>query len=921
MNHPHNQNHGNQGRLPADLHENQGHLPADLHGHQVHHGIPAETIDLSDISDRDEGHKHNLGTFVHQVSDIPHNQITTNHIPNPDTNGITSIQPGPNSPDNLIFGRPFQVQGQFQKLNPTSLFRENHHFESKRISPTKKPTLFSGMVTPISIENGNNNQQIFQLSTFPIHHQTSEEDNHHVPHDVPLNPAFTHLFNQEPELNHVQQTPTSQINPFLHQHQNADRDSTGHHSPHPHPPVHHIQNSPVPVHHPQHHESAVSHSITPTNGILFDPTIPHDPSHVPNHDSPPLNEYKPPYYADHMHNTPVYHPVPPPTVPSNHPIDHLDIFDVAEGIRNKPRPVDVHHDIDPVGPFPPANFGILQPKEPDVRPVVVKELELKHKGYPSNVNHFHYHYISTPIPQLLTTPSPYNPVSQSYVLTTPVPHHSTASPYNPPPPLQNYVPYQTAFLPDLVPTVIHDVPDHVNPPPIIHGDSPSNFHGESPPVFHNDPQPTFTPHDPPTIFHQDPPPIFQSEHPPIFQGDPTPIFHEEHPVSLDHLPVLDRPPVHHNDHPSVHHSNLPQVHPNDHPHVHHDDPHHNVYHEDMHPFVHVSTLPHRPISRPPSHYSKHPTPHYSSFNTQTTPKPFHSTTVNPQHISTLPPDSYHPGPPNHGSHAPQFSPYNHYDPYGRLFDASLSEPEHLDQGIFAEPPDVQQIENQLDARHPHVLAEETFPSQVPESPVAFAFHPNIQNSPFLNPLGHFADFVPETEPHTARSAQFASQDSMAYNPSLLPEAVSELQPRNSVSRLADFNEDKSDNSIQNGPHLPIMKDLEISYDGEPKDRVLRSTTPVPAQNPQSYPTTIQSFYESNPRSFYDPTPPYHTTPAYVYPHPGVVSYSTQTPTLYSAPSPPVAEPVTTSAMFSPSPAPPHKLPDSYPHDKEHFTFY
>ena len=803
-------------------HHDSNQVHHDIH-QIVHHEPPAAIVDLSNLGTfRRDGPSHvqNLGTFVESSHEPgnhdPVNQVPSNHHIPQQTRDLNPIRPGAGSPDNLIFGRPIQVQGQFHELTPTSI-HENHHFESKKIPSNRKPTLFSGMVTPISIENDNKQQQVFQLSTFPIHHQGLEEDHHQATLFHASGPA---------------------------------RDSPGHHD------IHHHEHHPPPPNDAQ--------PIIPSNGILFDPSAPSDHSQDIDLSQlpPPLHEYDPPHYADHMYNPPVFHPQS-----NDNPLHELDVFDVAQGIRNKPRPSsEPHNNVDPVGPFPHLDFG---PLPPDVQPVIVKELELKDKGYPQNVNHFHYHYV-TPVPLRFATPTPHGPVSQSYAITTPVPHLSSISPYKIKVP---HVPgYQTAFLPEHVP----DLHDHPSPP---------HEHHDHPPVFHED--------------HH--PPVYHSKPPVVHELPPLPAHHKavHHPPPIyDHAPAHPLPPPIHDD---GHHDHHP-VHPKQ--------PLTNVYHEEMQPFVHVSKLPHRHLSTPPSHYSKTPTPHYSYYHT----KP---TTVSPHHVSSLPPDSFHPKPP-HG-HAPAFSPYNHYDPYGRVFedydsgspDQQALLPDFLGDDI-ADPI--------LTANgHPNDLPDENILSQIPESPAGIAYPPNFHNSPYSDPLGHFSDFVPEpvpgiVEPRTVpRSAQFAPEDSMAYNPALLSDVVSALQPRNSESFQTYIKENAPEpdqNYIKEniseaepeghkGPHLPLMKDLEISYDGAPKNRMIRNTTPAPVEQ-QSYATTVASYYRNvTPREGYDPTPPMHTTmsPRYGYPNLAQVIFSTQAPALHSAPSPQVTGPVVTPAAI------------------------
>lgn len=582
---------------------------------------------------------------------------SSNHHAKPQTSSqLHPIQPGPGGTQTLIYGKPYQIQGQFRKMeiSPPAL---KYSHESNKVTTTAKPTIFTGLLTPITVGpyQNNGNSEIFHISSFPIYDQPPIKEHSRKEPPITLSPAFF--------------DPDVLVSPLPVQHEIppnllSNHDENTLHNPPPNPsykdnkhefPISSHKDVPRPIlgkdvtngiffeppagnNFPFHSQNIPDHSSSATvppnliSSSHFPPTDLHQPILPPiivglpkgqvdkkhNHygPPPPLTYYVPPNHKQQGYVTPVYIPDPNSPIP---PSDR-DLFSIAEELRAKPTTKP---------PLKKETEKIKEDKPKEPSPPIVKQLPPLPMSYARNIHHFHYHYVTTPIPVRLETPVPLD------ISTNKIPHFPPPEEYIPPPIL-------------LEPIVTH--PDANNKPDLLHNPVPdqTQIHGPEqfflstlPPKYKPDtaknPFVTLPPTPGPEQF-------FLSSLPPKYRPDPPlpapplstpPPYYKPQPNVIPDFPHRYTPNLHV---PEV--STLPpRYSPNPSPQylittpvsIHH--PVHNV-------------LAPLPLERP-----KHPHDHQevSSHQTNFGPEQYYLSTLPPRYIPN-PKVNRLPSPPSHNIH-------------------------------------------------------------------------------------------------------------------------------------------------------------------------------------------------------------------------------------------------------------------------------
>ena len=657
-----------------------------------------------DVGEKVENKKRDLGSGGDHSSDHHAKPITSPQL--------HPIQPGPGSPPTLIYGKPYHIQGQFQKMtiSPHSV---KYSHDSNKVTTTAKPTIFTGLLTPITVGpyQNNGNSEIFHISSFPIHDKPPTEETSRNEPPITLSPAFFDpdvLVSPLPVQHEIPPNllpihdgsadPSFKYNKLefpISSHKDVPRPVLGKDFTNGiffEPPGgnnFHLNSKNIPDH--------TSSATVPPNLISnshFPPTDLHQPILPPiivgsakgqvdkkhNHydPPPPLTYYVPPNHKQQSYVTPVYIPDPKSPIP---PSDR-DLFSIAEKLRAKPttkapskKETEKIKEVKPKEPSPvkPKEPSPVKPKEPS-HPVV-KQLPPLPRSYARNIHHFHYHYVTTPIPVRLETPVPLD-------IST------NKNPYIPPP--EEYIPPPII----LEPNVTH--PDANNKPDLLHNPVPiqTQVHGPEqfflstlPPKYKPD-----TPKNPFITLPTTPGPeqFFLSTLPPKYRPDP--------PLPA---PPLSTPPPYYepqlNVTPVFTHRYIPNLH----------------VHE-------VSTLPPR--------YSPNPSPQYHI----TTPVPIHYPVHNV--LAPLPLERpKHPldhlQPQEVSSHQTSFGPEQYY--LSTLPPRYIPNPKVID---FPSPPSHNIHRNALENQLP--LISEHFPDKAPlhHSIQDLDLHlPNPPNPPVVLP--------------------------------------------------------------------------------------------------------------------------------------------------------------------------------------------
>ena len=821
--------------------------------------------------------------FYHSPAPVHHTPTPTNLVNSPIHHSPTPL-PGHNDEGSIVYGEPFQVQGHFQKLNKPSSPTPNVYKDEKHVTP--KRTLFTGLVTPVSI--GPFNKQVFQINSVPI------------PHDVhPTLPPKLHL-------GVVHKVETPEHHPF-HPPPAFHPDP---HPAHPPPPLHpepHPAQPPPPFHpdpHPAHPQPPVTlspaffgidglnevpHNLLPQHNIQLDNPFSLPPQSFldqpftrPNHEVPhphlsTIHDHEP--QLPHGHPAPVlegiYHepnvqnsngytepPVPAntayfePPVPIAGQFEHPNVTPNPVFLSHTNLPLHPDESYDPPPPHLPNNDYI----PPLVNSHVPNALVGHHIPPVSPeplVPHDHHHppiHVPINVPlddyqELTYTPPVYHPTLHPSNIQNP--HHNIYDVFSVIEGIRAKPPKLVPTRKDVDPvadfTVKPSIPVGPSSPPIVkelprRPKQPKPYQPYPRDVHHHHFHyiTTVVPHhvSTPGPFQITPKPLHISHPGPHFPTTVAPVLHHPPPPAPTHIstpgPFHVTPEPHHLSHPGPHFASTvaplhhPQPQPTLLPHL---TPDQHLPPFTPSPQVHVTPVPHLGTILAP-HLDKH-----HGF----TPTHHPTTTVHPHHVSALP-NIYKP---THSPHIPQ-----HTTPTYDLPQVSALPALHGQHPVNPLPP----VQHSV----PH-YNEHAFPAFQDHGPHGLHHGPALPDH--HGPLDHHIDehaFPPPLTPHVSalpNRPEFNGPldhhiDEHAFHPPPTPHA-SALPNRPQVNGPLGHHIHEHTFPPTPTPHVSALPHLH--HDN-------RVTTALAGFNSHVVPhfsTTSQPYYEPEA----EPYIPHHSTPA------------------------------------------------------------